>query len=285
MSSDPLVRAHLEYLQQCGRSARTIYQRNRSLVRLAAALAVPLIEAAATDLAAWRANLTCGEEAVKHYVGDVRQFYRWAIEHGHYAGDNPAARLPVPRVGRRLPRPMADDRLFAVVELADDRIRPWLKLAGWGGFRAKEIALLRRQHILDTANPPVVLIVHDATKGRAERIVPLSQYVLAELYSHGLPAHGWVFRRRDGRPGPNTPHLISTLCNRFLHEQGYDDTLHQLRHRFGTMMYRQTKDLRLVQELMGHADPRTTAGYAAYDQADAAKAVGELPAPRRLKAM
>jgi len=34
-----------------------------------------------------------------------------------------------------------------------------------------------------------------------------------------------------------------------------------------------------VQELMGHNDPATTAGYAAFDQADAAGAVAALPVP------
>ena len=101
---DPFVLAHLDYLRQCGRSQRTIYQRNRSLILLARVLPVPLIEATAQMLAEWRAGLTCGEEAVKHYVGDARQFYAWAIDQG-LREDNPAAKLPVPRIGRRLPVP------------------------------------------------------------------------------------------------------------------------------------------------------------------------------------
>jgi site-specific recombinase XerC len=36
---------------------------------------------------------------------------------------------------------------------------------------------------------------------------------------------------------------------------------------------------RAVQELMGHADPATTAGYAAYDQAQGAAAVEAIPVP------
>lgn len=276
---ESLIAQHLDYLRQCGRSARTIYQRERSLIRLSAVLPVPLIYATGGMLTEWRAGLTCGEEAVKHYVGDARAFYRWAVDQG-YRDDNPAARLPVPRTGRRLPRPISEQDLFTALSTADERIRPWLVLAGWAGLRAKEIAFLRRQHVLDTASPPVILIVYDATKGRAERVIPISDFVLGELRAYGMPKHGWMFTRHDGRPGPNTPHLVSLLSNRHLHECGIDASLHQLRHRFGTQAYRVRRDLRMVQELLGHADPRTTAGYAAYDQADSADVVGLLPAPR-----
>ncbi len=64
-------------------------------------------------------------------------------------------------------------------------------------------------------------------------------------------------------------------------------TLHQLRHRFATAAYQAAGgDLRLVQELLGHRSPVTTAGYAAYDQAAAAAAVEAIPAPvtRKLRA-
>lgn len=283
MSFDPFVAAHLAYLRQRGMSPRTIYQRNRSLIRLAAVLPSPLIEATAAELRDWRAALACGEEMVKHYVGDARQFYAWAVDQG-LRDDNPAERLPVPKIGRRLPRPISEEDLFTAVASAPRRIRPWLVLAGWAGLRAKEIALLRRRHVLDTASPPVLLIVHDATKGHSERIVPMAPFVLEELRSYRLPVSGFVFLRAD-RSGPNTPHLVSLLSNRFLHSLGIEATLHQLRHRFGTQAYRSRRDLRLVQELLGHADPRTTAGYAAYDRADAAAAVAALPAPRRLIAI
>ena len=171
---------------------------------------------------------------------------------------------------------------MAALAHADDRVRPWLVLAGWAGFRAREIALLRRENVLETQVPPQLLVVADAGKGRRERLVPMSSFVLAELRA-GLPSRGWVFPRRDGRPGPNAPWLISQLANRVLHESGTSATLHQLRHRFLTLAYQDTHDLRLVQELAGHATPQTTAGYTAFDKGEAAAAVESLPVPGRLR--
>jgi integrase/recombinase XerC len=276
-----VVVAHLDYLRQRGRSERTVYQRRRALWRLARFLdGAPLCEATAADLAAWRASLTIGDDAVVAYVSHVRGFYAWLCSAG-LIDDNPAAGLPVPRLGRRLPRPISDQDLLHAVQAAGPRIRPWLVLAGWAGLRAKEIALLRRTAVLDRASPPVLLIARDATKGRAERVVPMSSFVLAEL-GPVLPASGWVFRRGDGLPGPNQPHLISHLANRHLHACGIQETLHQLRHRFGTGTYRAGRDLRVVQELLGHASPSTTAGYAAFDNPDAVAAVEALAAPGRL---
>jgi integrase len=171
---------------------------------------------------------------------------------------------------------------MAAVASAPPRVRPWLVLAGWAGLRAKEIALLRRETVLDTATPPVILVAADATKGHRERIVPASPFVLAELRTAGLPRAGWVFPRRDGRPGPLAPWTVSHLANRHLRESGTAATLHQCRHRFATVLYQQTHDLRLVQELLGHVSPETTALYSAYDRAGAADAVNKLPAPQRL---
>jgi integrase/recombinase XerC len=87
----------------------------------------------------------------------------------------------------------------------------------------------------------------------------------------------------DGRPGPNTPGLISHLANEHLHECGVAASLHQLRHRFATQAYQASRDLRAVQSMMGHTRPETTAGYAAFDQPAAAAAVEAIPAPARLR--
>lgn len=54
-------------------------------------------------------------------------------------------------------------------------------------------------------------------------------------------------------------------------------TMHQTRHWFGTQLYIATRDLRLVQEMMGHASPSTTAGYAAFASDTADAAVAALP--------
>ena len=280
---DPVV-LHLHHLELLGRAPETIACRRRALVRMHVQLGVPLLEASREDLAAWRADLAVGPGTAAAYVSHAIQFYGWAAREG-LVDENRAAGLPVPKLGRRLPRPIGEADLFAAVAGAPPRVRPWLVLAAWCGLRAKEIALLRRENVRETSQPPVLLIAHDATKGTRERIVPLSAFAREALLEHGLPRAGWVFRRYDGLPGPNRPWRVSQAANNYLRSCGIAETLHQLRHRFGTQAYAGSLDLRLVQELLGHRRPETTAGYAAWNQAAAAAVVENLPAPGRLRAI
>lgn len=272
---------YLDHMAQLGLSEMTIRSRERFLVRLDAALPVPLDHATAVMLAAWRKGLTLADRTIRGYVSYARVYYAWAIEQGIRI-DNPAAKLPVPKIGRLIPRPVSDWDLAHALAAAPAQIRIWLILAAWCGLRAKEIALLKRENILDTACPPVLIIETTATKGRNERIVPMCEFVVGEIRRAGLPAYGWAFGRLDGKPGPNAPWTVSKRTGVYLRSRAVRSTLHQLRHWFGTRTYRVTKDLRLVQELMGHLSPATTAGYAAYDRTEAAAAVNRLPLPSDL---
>jgi integrase/recombinase XerC len=270
---------HLDWLFQRGLTPVTVAERRRTITRLAAALPCPLAEASAADLRAWRAGLQLAPRTILAYVSNVHQFYAWAAARGRVAA-NPAAGLPVPRRPRLLPRPIGEDELLGALAAAPPRIRPWLVLAGWAGLRAMEIAGLRRENVFEATPVPVILVV---SKGGDERLVPMSAFVADELVPV-LPARGWVFRRYDGRPGPNAPWVVSRLANDHLHDCGSAATLHQLRHRFATQAYRVDRDLRAVQELLGHRHPDSTAGYAAYDARAAIAAVEAIPAPGRLRA-
>lgn len=279
-----VIAAHLRYIDLLGHSDGSIYARARALHRMARTITGSLISASAADLLAWRRSLTITDDAVVHYVSHAREFYRWLVREGRRE-DNPADDVPVPKLRKRLPRPIGDDDLAYAVASADARVRPWLILAAWCGLRAKEIALLKWECVLETSEPPLILVAHDATKGHTERAIPLHPFAAAELAALPGRRAGYVFRRHDGRPGPNQPWLVSQLANTHLHECGSPATLHQLRHWFGTNTYRAKRDLRVVQELMGHESPNTTAGYAAFDRAEAVEAVNALPVPTALRAV
>ena len=127
--------------------------------------------------------------------------------------------------------------------------------------------------MLDHIDSPALLV---RGKGGKERLVPLAPRVRDALRRYGLPDTGPVFHRADGQPGPNRPNLITVLSAEHLHSLGIPASLHQLRHRFATRLYQQTLDLRMVQELLGHSSPTTTALYAAWSQDRAAAAVAAL---------
>lgn len=276
MDNDVAITGHLRHLRLQGRSDVTVYHRERALIRLSAALPVPLLEATADHLYEWRASLTVKGPTIAGYVSNIREFYGWCAGRG-FIGVNPAADLPVPAPPRREPHPIADADLAAALAAASPRIRVWLALAAGCGLRAKEIALLQADCIRLRDTQPHLRIVHTATKGRTERTVPVSPWVAAELDRADLHATGPVFRRADGKP--LRPWLVSKLCNEHLHALGIADTLHSLRHWFLTQAYAVERDIRVVQALAGHAHIQTTAGYAGVDGSAFARTVNAIPAP------
>lgn len=183
----------------------------------------------------------------------------------------------VPKRPRYLPRPINDTDLALAMVTADPRTRVILALAGFAGLRAVEIARLKRDDVLDRNDPPM-LLVHG--KGDKPRTVPLSELLLAELRAYGLPNRGPVIRRLDGLHTHVSPSLVSHTANRHLHGIGIPDTLHSLRHRTGTVLYRKTRDIRLVQDVLGHASPASTAIYTDWSKEDAPRAMEQLALPK-----
>lgn len=259
---NPEIIEHQRWLEQQGRSQTTrdeYRNRVRALARWLEVRKSTLLTADATLLRQWRSSLTVGHGTVLGYVCAVRSFYRWAIWDRRITTD-PTADLPLPRVRARRPRPIGEEQLVIAINEAPARIRQWLILAALAGLRACEIAALRREDILDTADEPIMIV---RGKGDKERIIPLSPQLWGELVLGGLPVSGPIARKERGR-GPITAKAVSGAVNAYLRRVGVDATLHQLRHRFGTKAYAVKRDIRVVQDLMGHASPVTTAGYAAF---------------------
>ena len=85
-------------------------------------------------------------------------------------------------------------------------------------------------------------------------MVPLPDWLAARIIA--CPP-GWLFPS-PSQPGPLTPAHVGVIVSRLLPD-GW--TCHTLRHRCATVAYAATRDLRAVQDLLGHAKPETTARY------------------------
>src|SRR5260221_9737372 len=76
-----------------------------------------LLSATPADLAAWRASLTVGDQAVVVYCAHVAGFYDFTVTRG-IRPDNPAAGLPVPSPPRGVPRPVSEEELASALACA-----------------------------------------------------------------------------------------------------------------------------------------------------------------------
>jgi|ERR1035437_1133950 integrase/recombinase XerC len=205
------------------------------------------------------------------WISTISSFYTWANHNHMFAntelgdGFNPVADIGKPRTHARSPRPMPDDDIRRALELAEPRMRAWIALGHLQGCRCMEIAGLTRDDINEDT-----MTLHLIGKGSKERFLPLHPDVLAALVEWGMPDEGRMW-------DDETPASVSRKLNRFLHDQvGTKSTAHTLRHAFGTRVYRSCHDLRATQELMGHASPQTTAGYAAADMTQSAAIINGL---------
>ncbi len=266
------VEAHLAHMRLRGLAETTIYERGGTLARLVRFLsldsAVELLAVTEDDLDRWQYGLVPRSARYRATsMSHVCRFYRWA-QSERLVRDDPSRVLVAPKLPRLVPRPMDALDLDTAISCAPARIRPMLVLAAYAGLRAGEIARLQRQHVMDTQR-----VLRVEGKGGRERIVPLSDVVLGAVVASAPSARGHVIPRHDGGAGGMKPHMVSKLCNDYLHSIGIEQTLHSLRHYFGSALYAASQDIRLVQEVMGHQSPTTTAGYVSYSHSAAVVAV------------
>lgn len=220
------------------------------------------------DLLQWLGNDTWKSETRKSARASLVAFYRYLVESNQLDdARNPARRLPKVKPARAVPRPAPDAVFRDALWTASDRDRLILMLAGYAGLRRAEIA---RVHTRDFLWETKELLVHG--KGEHERLVPLHPDILfavrAELarraagtqgtgyrYYSGCSAEGYLFPGKAGHVIPDTigKILVDLLAGPW--------SGHTLRHRFATAAYAAERDLRAVQELLGHSKPETTARY------------------------
>lgn len=201
------------------------------------------------DIALWLALRSGGASRRAGHLAALRGFYRWAQASGH-VDRNPAILVPAPYV----PQPHHDPAPEHVVAnaLACANERTWLAVAlgAYAGLRRAEIAAVHGDDVTG-----VWLSV--LGKGGRRRVIPIHPILRPRLSA----LNGWAFPAAD--PGE---HLTDLTVSRWITDAlGAPWTAHSLRRRFATQAYRATRDIRAVQQLLGHASPRTTALYVRAD--------------------
>ena len=167
----PHLFRHLEAMALRGLRETSIDQRERAVHRFRRAAGKDLLEATEDEVVDYYrglGHLTPGSRGTE--LKHLRGYARWAVREQLIPMD-PTIRLDVPRTPRRLPRPMSEKRLQQSMAAASPRLRAFLALGGYGGLRAGEIARLRREHVLDDLDEPVIFIAEG--KGGHQRNVPL----------------------------------------------------------------------------------------------------------------
>ena len=224
---------------------------------------------------AQQTTLGYARSSIARRVASIRTFYRFALARGLVERD-PSALLGRPKVVQRLPgvlRPREAAALVEAPEVPADagpleraialRDRAILELMYGSGLRVAEVAALTIDR-LDLVRGRVTVM----GKGSKEREVPLSEparEALAAYLRSGRPelADGSSAAFFNRRRRPIGTRDIRRLVGRYGRRTlgGRQVTPHTLRHSFATHLLEGGADIRVVQELLGHASVATTQRY------------------------
>lgn len=203
----------------------------------------------------------------------VRGFHRFLVLE-NLRTDDPTIKLRPPKLAKRLPKSLTQDQVLSLLKTAgpdpDDestdlvrlRDRAILELMYSTGTRVSEVVQLD----LDEVNDSGLLRVRG--KGAKERIVPVGTFAARSLDAYlvrsrpslvGAKAERALFLNRRG--GRLSRQSIWEIIQRSGESCGVDVSPHSLRHSFATHLIEGGADVRVVQELLGHASVATTQIY------------------------
>ena len=273
MNNDQVVTDWLIWLQASGSSPGTLRVKRRYVLDLAKT--ADLLTITASQVQVWVGRPEWAPETRKSARASIRSFFAWATREG-VCSDDPAANLPPVRVPVGKPKPAPESNVADAIDVeliaarlvetgfgrfagelswprTPQAVRLMVLLGAYGGLRRSEIAHLRHSDVT-----PFGMRVKG--KGGRLRVIPIHELIDLELQLLPEPINPdeWIF------PSPVTPgepigeDFVSKWCKIAL---GGVYTAHTLRHRFGTRVYAGCKDIRAVQELLGHTKPETTARY------------------------
>jgi integrase/recombinase XerD len=205
----------------------------------------------------------------------VRSFHRFCVDEG-LSSDDPTEDAQAPRVPAGIPKALTEAEVESLLGavLGDtpraSRDRAILETLYAGGLRISELVGLDRADLDFEAG-----LVRVFGKGAKERLVPIgriARHALEEYLTRGRPAfeRPTTRRTRDGdalflnaRGGRLTRQGAWGIVRAAAMRVGLEErvTPHVLRHSCATHMLDHGADLRVVQEVLGHASLSTTQVY------------------------
>lgn len=209
-----------------------------------------------------------------NHVSGLRAFFKFWLRRGGVKR-NPFIGVPLPKLEKRLPKFLTETQMKLLLNgpqrllenRTEDPFTAWrdrlvMELLYGGGLRVSEAAALNYGQIDFTSGVARVL-----GKGKKERLCPLGRVAMAVLAKwknefaanteHDAPV---LVNAKHGRLPVRQ---IQLMLKRYLAlaDLPPDLTPHKLRHSYATHLLNAGADLRLVQELLGHANLNTTQVY------------------------
>lgn len=213
------------------------------------------------------------KRSCKRFLSSVKHFYKFMLLRG-YVKENSFVFISAPKTDKKLPRVLYKEQinsLFSENKKRTDELayrdQAILSVLYYSGIRASELCSIKMQDI--SLKQRIIRIIG---KGNKERIVPISEECRDDVdkylkFSRGnflaktkmQPAELFLTKNGDRLTVRTLERILDNIelkCGTFVHLHP-----HILRHSFATHLLEKGADLRIIQELLGHADINATQVY------------------------
>jgi integrase/recombinase XerD len=202
--------------------------------------------------------------SVMRKIASLRGFFKWLCAN-ELCSTNPTITLEQPKIPKRLPKVMSITEIENILTADLTKLERLIVELLYGcGLRVSELVGLKTNSLDLNAS-----YLRCSGKGSKERLVPLGRKA-KEALSEYFSERDFIVKKFN----LDTKNLLIFASGRFvsrqdvysfIHEQGKrihkNISPHTLRHSFATHLLENGADLRVVQELLGHADVSTTQLY------------------------
>jgi integrase/recombinase XerD len=228
-----------------------------------------------TEYLADRKRAGLAASSIKLIVVALKIFFRFLLGKRALRRD-PTETLSLPRIERYLPETLNEIQAEQLLEAIDTtapfglRDRAMIELLYASGLRISELANARLEHF--NAEERILRVVG---KGNKTRLVPVGRKACEALAAYLSTERPKLLSRRTGneiflsaRGTKMTTVRIWQIVKKQAKRSGLEANIypHLLRHSFATHLLGNGADLRIIQEMLGHADISTTQVYTHVDQ-------------------
>jgi len=232
------------------------------------------------DYMSWLMSQGVVKSSIARKLSAIRSFYRYLVRE-QMVPANPLEKASSPKLDRRLPSFLTIAEMVRLLEAPDRttpqglRDRALLELLYAAGLRVSELESLNLEQLNIETNE-----IRVWGKGSKERMVLIGEpaaHALSNYLTHSRPtllskkkANAVFLNQYGGRLPARRIQKILDKCAR---KAGLEKKVHPhvLRHTFATHLLDGGADLRVVQELLGHAQLATTQIYTHVSQSQARK--------------
>lgn len=286
MKINKTIRLFRKYLKQDkGYSHNTIYNYTKDINQLQEYSGVNNIEdIKSATIREWLNNMDIAVTTRNRKMYSIRSLFNFLTRY-EYLDNNPAEKIEVTK----------DTRDYEPVYLTEDEAKQFLKVVEnyndtynrrniaivytllFSGLRVSELANLNIDNysneylkFIGKGNKERIVPLHSLIKDKIKRYLPLREELLIGTTSKAL-----FVSKNGNRISTRT---VQRLIKKYINASNINKhiTPHKLRHTFASMFYKKTKDLKSLQDLLGHSSLSSTTIYTHTDQEKKTEQVNSL---------